>query len=404
MTWKSQWNVSFDECIPEEEADLSALPRELFYTDTERIIITIVNPVLLTIGIISNLAFLFVMLRVPRMRTVTNVYLINLTIADICFLSLAIGEKLGRYLASPIHGDHYPIGHIGCLTIYTLTNASYFVSIYLITMVTMEKYYAICRPYQHRARFGGISRSVKISLIGWIIAFCFASILMPVYWKLQTFCIIWSPDSNHPYGLPEIFGYCVPVAEWAINYANAIQTLPFFTAFAVNFMLYYIIIKSMTERTRAVVPSDSNTASGPNTLSGRSPNPRFVALRTKTRNQLAQMVVINGVVFFVCLAPFEFYSFSLMITSAIDKYLFTQPQRHLANHICRILLYINSAINPFVYGVTNERYRKSFKAAFLSCNWLKHTRERRRSQILGTNDGGIFATTTKNNLPNESYT
>ncbi|XP_072039819.1 somatostatin receptor type 2-like [Amphiura filiformis] len=344
------WNLTTNGCIPENEADVSWIPK-LLYTDTERVLITIVYPIIFALGIIGNLGFLFVILRLPRMRTVTNVYLSNLAIADFCFLSLAIGDRIGRYFASPISGDRYPIGQTGCILIITLKNASSFASLYLITMVTLEKYYAICRPYQHRGKFGGKRRSMKLAILGWALALCFACTLMPAYWNFETICILW-PESE--YIIPEVFGFCNPVANWAVHFANSVQTVPFFIALVVNFSMYIFIIQALKERSRALASNISSS------------NPSFL-LRTKYRHQLSRMIVINGFIFFVCLAPFQFVSFAMMILSSNDIYLLTQSQFEILQNVCRTLTYINAAINSFVYSITNERYRKSFVTSFGGC-------------------------------------
>ena len=369
------WNFTIDGCLPEEEVDLSWIPR-LLYSNSERIIITIINPIIFVLGLIGNLGFIYVIVRIPRMRTITNVYLTNLAIADVCFLALAVSNKLGRYFISPISGDHYPIGQIGCIFIFTFMNACKFASLYLLTMVTLEKYYAICKPYQHHAKFGGTLRSVKLAILGWTLAFSFACILMPAYWDFQEICIRW-PESDYPV-IPEEFGFCVPVAEWAVHIANGVQTFPFFIALIANFAMYYFIIRAMRQKSRAVAPNTLN------------PNVSFLQ-RTKTRHQLTRMIVINGIIFFICLAPFECISFSLMISNWLGKNILTQSEFAVLVHVCRILTYINAAINSFVYGVTNERYRKSFMTSLGGCNKNNtiHVRSLR-------DNGNIFTITKKN--------
>ncbi len=343
------WNITFDGCLPEHEADISWISK-LLYTDVERILITIIYPMIFALGLVGNFAFLLVILRLPRMRTVTNVYLANLAIADICFLSLAIGDKFGRYFASPISGDQYPIGQIGCIFIITFKNASEFVSLYLITMVTIEKYYAICKPYQHRAKFGGKRRSMKLAILGWILAVCFACTLIPAYWTLQTICILWPESSS--YSIPTVFGFCRPVADWTVHFANGAQTIPFFIALIGNFSMYIFILQAMKERSRA--------------LASHSSNPSFL-LQTKYKNQLSRMIVVNGIVFFVCLSPFQFTSFAIMVLNSAHVHLLSHSHLEVWQHVCRILLYINAAINSFVYSVTNDKYRKSFATSLGGC-------------------------------------
>ena len=57
------------------------------YGSTERILVTIVMPCILTFGLAGNVGFLFVLWRVTWMRTTLNFYLTHLAIADILFLS-----------------------------------------------------------------------------------------------------------------------------------------------------------------------------------------------------------------------------------------------------------------------------------------------------------------------------
>ena len=162
-----------------------AVPAYL-YTNKDRVLTTIVYPIILTIGIIANVAFIAVMLRIPRMKTIVNLYLFNLAIADVSFLTFAVASKLRRILSSPVDGDYYVIGRSGCMTSYTFVNASYFVSLFLMTLITVEIYNAICKPILHllnRCR----ERAIRLILIGWLVALCFACVLIPAYTVFKTY-------------------------------------------------------------------------------------------------------------------------------------------------------------------------------------------------------------------------
>ena len=340
-------------CDAEETLNItnSSMVPQFLYGNSERIIITIINPIILFIGLLGNFSFLYVMFRIPRMKTITNVYLTNLTIADICFLTTAVGDKLGRYLASPLAGDQSSIGKAGCLSLYTFMNSCYFASLYLVTMVTLEKYYAICKPIEHR-RIASFKRAGQLVIAGWIASISFACLLMPGYINFTTVCFSW--PETYKEELPTLFGACAALDDWAIDYTNGLQSVPFFITLFINFFMYFNIIKSMTRRAR-VIPGKVRPSSTSTALNFQ---------RLKFRNQVTKMIVIIGVIFFICLTPYHTSSLVLMITGSMNKYLLSFSQLETLLQVCRILTYINSAINPYVYNITNSLYRKCFREAF----------------------------------------
>ena len=76
----------------------------------DRFAIYIIYPFLMILGIITNGAFCIVLARVPRMRTITNTYLVNLAVADLTFLIVAVSEKLFNNWVSQIPADKTHIG------------------------------------------------------------------------------------------------------------------------------------------------------------------------------------------------------------------------------------------------------------------------------------------------------
>ncbi len=355
--------VSISVCVDGETLNITnaSIVSHFLYNDAERILVTIVNPIILFIGLIGNLSFLYVMIRIRRMRTITNIYLTNLAVADICFLTTAVGDKLGRYLASPLAGDQSTIGKPGCLTIYTFMNSCYFTTLYLITMVTLEKYYAICRPIEHR-RIASFKRAGHLVILGWFLSFSIACLLIPSYVQFRTVCFSWPEPFDDE--LPVVFGVCTATDDWVIHYANGLQSIPFFITLSINTFMYYSIIRAMTFRAR-VVPGKARSSSSANNIALNQE-------RLKFRNQVTQMIVIIGSIFFLCVTPYHSASLVLMITGCLDKHVLSITQLETVLLVCRILTYINSAINPYVYNITNSLYRRCFREAFFPTTNKKH--------------------------------
>ena len=81
--------------------------------------------------------------------------------------------------------------------------------------------------------------------------------------------------------------------------------------------------------------------------------------------QVARMLIINGVVYFVCLAPFQFINFHGIIDRLTGRRLLNPYQHNVMIWFGRSLSVLNSAINPVIYGVTNSKYRQAFQQVLL---------------------------------------
>ena len=76
--------------IPSKEvAELDGL----IYSPREKLLTSYVIPAIAIFGILCNMAFIFVLIRVKSMHMLVNVYLANLAIADMCFLANTLGIR-----------------------------------------------------------------------------------------------------------------------------------------------------------------------------------------------------------------------------------------------------------------------------------------------------------------------
>lgn len=188
---------------------------------------------------------------------------------------------------------------------------------------------------------------MKLVALCWVLAFAFASSLIPSYCFISYVCVVW-PDMEIYQTFPSRIGACSPVSELAVDMAHGMQTLPFFLVVLPNVVMYVKIIGALNSRVAA---------------SEEMKNSREQNLRM--RNTVARMLVINGTLFFLLAAPFHVLSLILMVASFSshnkdDLY----DGLDTALPICQLLLYMNSAINPFVYSAINSRYRKAYWHAF----------------------------------------
>ena len=331
--------------------EIEIFAEAFLHNSVDRVMISKVLPLIFAIGLAGNVAFLFSLLRVKWMRTVTNYYLANLAIADVSFLVVVVGEKIIAYRMTEI-AAHMVFGQAGCLIANTLRRLVFFSSLFLVTLVSLERYYAICKPVQHWA-LNGKGQTLKLVAGCWALASVFALILVPSTSNLQmNRCVVW-PDTPRFKDFPVEFGYCSSLYSniW-LPVSEGITIVPFIIALVANTFFYTRILMNLHSRTLSKSGSVGKSAQNVEIL-----------------HQVARMLIINGSVFFLCLAPYQLMNFTRMIISSTNKsYLLPQDKIKNLVWIFRILVYLNSVINPIVYMATSPRYRHGFIMAFTCGN------------------------------------
>ena len=123
------------------------------------------------IGVFLNSSFLLVVYKSKSLRTLTNIYLVNLAVADMLYLIYSCSISLAIYFWSPIKNNRgfYQGNHLGCVIEQLLTDSMYYASLFLISIVSFERYLAICHPFRHRA-LASKTRTWTICISMWLIS------------------------------------------------------------------------------------------------------------------------------------------------------------------------------------------------------------------------------------------
>ena len=325
--------------------------QQFLTTKIETTVITIVFPIIVVFGLLSNACFLFTIYRVREMRTIVNFYLANLAISDMLLVtSTAIGYLYPYLSVSHAIRGGTPQTHIGCILFVISTFITYFASICLVTLVSFERFLAICYPLKHRA-VNSKSRTVQLTLCAWFVAALLTAAVTPLGAKLNVTCVVWPPKYQRI--LPSVFAYCFPVSPVFLDIGTSFTLIPFVVALILNTIFYIMIIRRLDDR-KSISEENPTTGQDHATRQG-----------VRMRNSVARMLVVNGLIFFVCLSVYQFHS--------IDQYLYLKSRGEIdiirpenegmVQWIGNIMTVLNSAVNPVIYSATNSRYRKAFKIA-----------------------------------------
>ncbi len=318
--------------------NLTASEAELIYgySTADWVVALIVTPLISAFGIIFNVAIMFVVYKISYMRTVTNVFLVSLAIADSSLLSFTVITNIWSFVVSPKYNPADSFDTIfGCFMSGFSVYLCYYASLWTITMVSIERFIAVCHPLLYR-RISSKRRAFRITLGAWLASAVFASFSAPssIIWV----CVV-SPDGL----IEEHVVFCSASCDVCLKLLCITDIVQSVLSLIINIAMYTLILVELHKSPMSSIQSTDRA--------------------THVRNAVARMLMINGVVFFVCLFPYtvvNVYYISELFDWIIPKGNWIDVYKHLAT----ILYLSNSALNPLIYNVTNARYRSAFKEAF----------------------------------------
>ncbi|XP_071950879.1 thyrotropin-releasing hormone receptor-like [Antedon mediterranea] len=332
------------------------------YTNFETVNILIILPLLLFLAILTNLVFIIVVARAPRMRTTTNIYLVSLALADLLYTIIGITEKLHAYIRSPIYFDSAYSLDLWCAVMPLLKNAGLFASMFLVTVFSYERYEAVCHPLTKHS-LSSKRRALKHITIACVLALILAATTVPAFANRVVACLKKLAEDEHS-DIPDTIILCTPVKQRFELYNDFVQTLPFFLVMIFSNAAYVLIIIEIRGSAR-----DAKLK--------RADSSRVI----QESINITRMLIVNGVVFFILMAPFHILSLSGVISSIITgEYLLSEEAFRWIIQVVRVLAYCNAVVDPVIYSAVNPSYRKAMYQVICSLHILR----RKRSNSFGT--------------------
>ncbi|XP_078688791.1 somatostatin receptor type 2-like [Branchiostoma floridae x Branchiostoma belcheri] len=305
-------------------ANSSAMELDLFPSALESTVLPILYCFLCAFGLAGNVLVIYVVSNFSKMRTVANVYLLNLAVADVLFLLVL------PFLATDVILMAWPFGDFMCRSVVLATNINGFASFFSLAVLSVDRYYATVQPLQslqHRT----VSKARWVSVGVWSVALVLVCPFI-VFARTATdtsgaeHCIVDWPGTI---GDPN-FG-----SQVAITYS-------FVLGFAVPLLFITVCYALIIFRLRA---------KGPIPPSG---------VTARSRNKITVMVCAVVLAFTVCWLPYHVFNI-VRIRMGMDVSLAVRQTALAVN----LLAFCNSAINPLIYHCLGENFRKSFRRVCL---------------------------------------
>ena len=315
---------------------------DMLYTSPERILILGVFPVIIVVGLLGNVGFLFVIYKMDYMRNLTNIYLGNLAVADISIITVTAVRNFWSYINSPVQFDVPYRSSLGCMMSSFVSYITAFSSLSFVTLVIVERYLAICKPLQFRI-ISGKNRSIKLILGTWLGCSLLAGFFIFQFPSLEDLCIKW-PDKEPFLSVPSKIYRCMPIYEWVTPVARYVRGIAFWSTLLVNVILSVKIIIALSQRNSLAKNNEQQT--------------------DIIRNQVARMLITNNAVFFVLNGPYHVRDIIHISQEHLGYDLINSFASYMMLWVGRVATVANSAVNPLIYNVTNPRYRQAFAKCF----------------------------------------
>ncbi|KAM4598298.1 somatostatin receptor type 5 [Polymixia lowei] len=285
-------------------------------TTVAGVLIPLIYIIVCVIGLGGNTLVIHIVLHYSKTESVTNIYILNLAIADELFM-------LGLpFLAVQNTLHSWPFGSFMCRLVMTVDSINQFTSIFCLTVMSIDRYLAVVHPIRSsKWRRPQVAKVVNGTV--WALSFL---VVLPVV----IFANIQKAGGTCNIAWPH------PTDIWEAAFIIYTSTVGFFCPLLIICLCYLLIVFKIRSSGKKVHAASTK--------------------RKKSERKVTRMVVIVVAVFVFCWLPF--YALNI-----INLLVSLPPDYHGLYYFVVVLGYANSCANPIVYGFLSENFKRGFRKA-----------------------------------------
>ncbi|XP_077990878.1 orexin receptor type 2-like [Glandiceps talaboti] len=342
--------------------------------------------VVFTFALFGNLLVCYAVLKNPQMRTVTNYYILNLSIADVLVSLICLPVTVVLETS-----ETWFFGDLACKLIPYFQVVSMSVSVLTLCAIAVDRYFAICQPLMFKST---AKRAVTVIGSIWLTSFLIP-IPQAVVYRTE------APEYPRPY---IYFTRCYE-RDWYESieqkfYHVALVMVIYVIPLVLVSVAYILVCKQLW----SAIPGSCETKDKTKVALNESSASKAAISQLKSRRKVAKMLIVVVIIFAVCYLPLHLLNIlrQFPVFEDVDDAGAQRKSIHTPFLIAHWLAFANSAVNPIIYNFLSAKFRKEFQAAFACCCCCKNkrleSRRRRgyRSSIMNSSTVSNSKTYTEN--------
>ncbi|NWI99358.1 OX2R protein, partial [Crypturellus undulatus] len=356
--------------------------------------------VVFIVALVGNVLVCIAVWKNHHMRTVTNYFIVNLSLADILVTITCLPATLVVDIT-----ETWFFGQSLCKVIPYLQTVSVSVSVLTLSCIALDRWYAICHPLMFKSTAKRARNSI---IIIWIVS---CIIMIPQ-------AIVMECSSVFPGLANKTTLFTVCDERWGAEvYPKMYHTCFFLVTYMAPLCLmvlaYLQIFRKLWCRQ---IPGTSSVVQKKWKPLQSSALPRGTGQSTKSkisavaaeikqiraRRKTARMLMVVLLVFALCYLPISILNV-LKRVFGMFNHADDRETVYAWFTFSHWLVYANSAANPIIYNFLSGKFREEFKAAFSCCFFgIRHNHDDRLTRGRASTESRKSLTTQISNFENAS--
>ncbi|XP_068609245.1 neuropeptide FF receptor 2-like [Brachionichthys hirsutus] len=300
----------------------------------------------------GNGAVCFVVLRSRNMRTVTNLFILNLAVSDLLVGVFCMPATL---LDNIVTG--WPFGSAVCKLSGMVQGISVSASVFTLVAIAVDRFRCVVYPFRQKTTIAACKRIIVIIWFLAVSIMCPSGVMLQVTMEQRVRIVLGNKNDTRP------FYWCRE--NWPNRGMRRIYTTVLFANIYLAPLSLIVLMYSrigFTLSKTAVPPVRSRGAVSEEGVGGSKSSAEAQRIVSKKKTRVIVMLLVVALLFILSWLPL----WTLMMLS--DYATLTELQTRVVNiyayPLAHWLAFCNSSVNPIIYGFFNENFRRGFQAAF----------------------------------------
>ena len=298
----------------------------------ETYVVPTVFSIIFIVGALGNGSLILIFLRHRRTGNIPNTYIFSLAIGDLCVIFSCVPFTGTVYTI-----ESWPFGELICKVVEFVKETSIGVSVFTLTIMSIDRYYAIVKPLNHHSK--KVTITIAIAIWGISLIFALPSVIFSYIMTIQV-------------GPNKTIEICYPFpAEYETfpKVTVMVKFLVYYTLPLIVISVFYLMMAIHLIRVSMNMPGEAYG----------------FHKQLKGRKKVVKMVLVFVFIFAVCFLPNHvFLLWFYYYPNAMEDYnSFWNTFRIVG--FC--LSFFNSCINPIALYCVGVNFRPYFNTYLFCC-------------------------------------